>query len=314
MLALLMRGPISLDVLGRSIHDKLVVDCLKVHKIALPKNEEDLDEFGGEATLGDDKSGIFIELMSREHYDREFDRPSKAKTKNDDEWMVSSFDLLGAKSNTSRTRKYPHPLPFDLAFGASADDVIAKLGSKPFEKIAGGKNNYHQGWWFLVDGLKILVALSEDKRLKWMRIKPLDKETAAARRRKASLAKQNANIDPKNVGAVTAAARRRPTAAWKERMKEGDSSFTAPGIAAADKLIDRFIENITKATKTKSARGVYSATKSVVLGFNALNSHHGDLVETMEREELCAFIESLVKASGYRLAKNEDITAEWRGW
>jgi hypothetical protein len=53
--------------------------------------------------------------------------------------------------------------------------------------------------------------------------------------------------------------------------------------------------------------------KAIVTSFNKLNRKHRNFIETMEREELAAFIDTLARATGYD-AGGQDITTEWRAW
>ena len=55
------------------------------------------------------------------------------------------------------------------------------------------------------------------------------------------------------------------------------------------------------------------ATKRLVTALDKLNrQHRGGLIETMEREELCAFIDATLRATG--VDPGGDVTAPWREW
>ena len=51
----------------------------------------------------------------------------------------------------------------------------------------------------------------------------------------------------------------------------------------------------------------------LVKTFNKINDKYG-LIETMEREELCDWLNTLIRKTGLELADNVDITDEYREW
>jgi len=46
---------------------------------------------------------------------------------------------------------------------------------------------------------------------------------------------------------------------------------------------------------------------------NKINDKYG-LIETMEREELCDWLNTLIRKTGLELGNNVDITDEYREW
>jgi hypothetical protein len=47
---------------------------------------------------------------------------------------------------------------------------------------------------------------------------------------------------------------------------------------------------------------------------NKINKKHDHFIETLEREELSNFINSIVRKTGLETDSNIDITEEWREW
>ena len=104
----------------------------------------------------------------------------------------------------------------------------------------------------------------------------------------------------------------KPTLQWIEDNEEDDEYFTEENISAINELLDTFINNLeklgTKPTETK----IMKAVKEVVIRINKLNEKYDDFIATMEREDLCMFIDTAARIAG--LECEEDITEEWREW
>ena len=47
---------------------------------------------------------------------------------------------------------------------------------------------------------------------------------------------------------------------------------------------------------------------------NKINNKYDEFIDTMEREELCEFINIVVRQTGLEIDKNVDLTEEWREW
>jgi hypothetical protein len=293
-----------LGLLGKPLDAPEVRRFLAATGTKIPKHDDD-----DVLCLGNEARGLAMELVRAADYDEESATPTAARRRTD--WVVSNVDLLSAGANTKTTRAYPHALPFGLAFGDAADMLVEKVGQRPAAKDAGV--GYAHAWWFHVGEVKLLAALDARKRLVWLRVVPLDRETARAIARKATLRAENVHLIPTCATALATLDKKRPTAAWRNRATRGDA-FTESALADADGLLDAYRENLVAAAKKKSAAAVLAAVKRVVVGFNKLNQRHGAVIETLEREELAAHIEKLARATGYRVPKGVDITAEWRGW
>ena len=135
-----------------------------------------------------------------------------------------------------------------------------------------------------------------------------------ARERKASLKAENRNIDPASVEKVEALRAAIPTPRWRSAMADGDAQFTEAAITAAEDALNRFIDDVKTATAKKSASAIHAAVKRVVTSLNKLNGRGQSPIETLERDELGGLIDDVVKATGFQLKDDEDITAPWREW
>ncbi|GKU85057.1 hypothetical protein [Niallia sp. NCCP-28] len=104
----------------------------------------------------------------------------------------------------------------------------------------------------------------------------------------------------------------KPTDAWQERMEEGEDLFTPENIQAANEVLDRFIQQLKSLGEDSSEQRIIECVKNVVLQLNEINETYEFFIETMEREELCEFIEAAVGVAGGNW--EEDMTEEWREW
>ena len=50
------------------------------------------------------------------------------------------------------------------------------------------------------------------------------------------------------------------------------------------------------------------------MAFNRFNEKNNGMIETTEREELCDFINTLVRTTGLPVDEGIDLTEEWREW
>lgn len=104
----------------------------------------------------------------------------------------------------------------------------------------------------------------------------------------------------------------RPTVRWMECMAEGDEMFTPGVIRASDKALDTFLADLAGLGAQATRESALPAVEQVVKRFNELNLKHDYYVETMEREELCAWIDAALAAVG--VTYDDDVTEEWRDW
>jgi hypothetical protein len=106
--------------------------------------------------------------------------------------------------------------------------------------------------------------------------------------------------------------RNKPTLEWKQRMAEGDDLFTEENINATNEVLDSYINSLKELKDNPTEDEVIECVKNVVISLNILNENYDYFIETVEREELCEFINETVGIVG--VVSEEDITEEWREW
>jgi hypothetical protein len=300
-----MTAPDVLTILGRSVADPATERFLTFFRLRAP-NKSPADAGHYELSRGSEPKGISVELAARDRYDREFAEPAVGGSPGRGNWIVKGVDLLGEGSNTPKTRRYQHALPFGLSLGDTGDRIIATLGKRPRERGRG--TSYAHAWWFVKDGFRFLTALDDRQRLIWLRFQRIDRETAAAMERKRAVPM---TLDPQCAAALEALTRKRPTLAWAKPGRK-DARFTSAALTRSDALLAAFVTDLVAAARTGKPASVLAAVKKVTTAFNRLNPKAAYFIETQEREELCAYIDTLVRKTGYRIAKGEDLTRAWR--
>jgi hypothetical protein len=99
---------------------------------------------------------------------------------------------------------------------------------------------------------------------------------------------------------------KKPTIRWEKLMSEGADFYTSEDILASNKLLDKYLADLSIA---KDTADIWKAVEQVVSGFDKL-SLKSDFIETGEREELAEFIQ--MAAEVYGLKYEGDITEQWR--
>jgi hypothetical protein len=130
------------------------------------------------------------------------------------------------------------------------------------------------------------------------------------------------------------------TQSWRQNKAEEQSAFAAGEISAEDCCMDRlfpeaFIDRTEALLKDLlasiakcpiDASGFHQVMQSIetlVVGLNQINEDFdGEVIETGEREELCAFIDEVIAARGIDLdalaafqgCGPGELTDPWRDW
>lgn len=99
----------------------------------------------------------------------------------------------------------------------------------------------------------------------------------------------------------------KPSYAWKERMTDEDGHFTRNRIAASDKILEIYLDNLSK---SKDNTDIWKAIEKVVKSFNKLNKVEEYFIDLPEREELIDYIQYEAEKAGLKF--NGDVTEEWR--
>lgn len=281
----------DLQALGHSIKAPVVKAVMRALGVKAPSARSATRDYEGnilDAEANGTRGGMTF--MGQLRYAQDYGPPRSRTSRDDNELILSEIDF----------NRRGVALPYGLRLGDSQAEVVEKLGKKPREKSS---TEYGTAWWFYVATSKLIAAFDRAGRLKFLRAFGLD----LAEQRRAAASKKAFVLK------VPSARKKRPTAAWTRRMRQGDTAFTTAAIAKADALLVAYLASITDLAKAQKQAGLLPATKRLVTALNTLNrQHRGGLIETMEREELCAFIDATLRATG--IDPGGDVTEPWREW
>jgi hypothetical protein len=295
-------GSMLLKLFGHSIYHPEIDKALKDFNIVVTDKVK-LERY---VTLESMTSGVIFGFWFKEFYELQI-RKAQSILRPKDEIEVLLYEM------TFRPIKGVNLiLPFGLTFGNSAQEVISKLGQKPFSK---SKNLDNQNTWtFYTDRFEIMPVFDNDLRLIWLRVWDLSLSDKEKIEFKNNLKAQNKNVNQNKIDELLSLKKVKPTDNWLIRMNEGDSIFSISNISEAAELLDNFIDSLIESTKTKKASSVFSKVKNTVMSFNKLNNKHNGFIETLEREELVDFIEQGTKLTGLVIEPGVDITEDYRQW
>lgn len=302
-----MTGQELVELLGLSINDSKVTNAMKLFNLSKPE----LWGYASQTTYND-ADGIAIYFRPRVVFEREYLEPPHT--------LVHDFSIRSDRldPNSESMEFFIECITFyntfteNLPFGLKADDkpeTFMKLG----KSLSKEKYNDRYLWYFITEKYRILVSLDKNKTLEYIAVWPIDNNIRRILKRKATIKIQNKNIKPLMDSQIDLLKDEKPTILWKERMADGDDIFNEENLQQSEILLDLFINSIQVASTEKKANKILSATKAIVVGFNKLNKKYGH-IETLEREELCLFIDNAIKATGFEIEENDDLTLEWRQW
>lgn len=298
------------DLLGKSILSAELNSFMK--KFGLPTNpERNLDYHGKvyDTSSNSKRNGIYLNFDGYDRHKLEYGEPDSVSKKPTDELFL---DEITVDNNFLNTRKPSvADLPFGLLFGDTQKLVVQKLGKKPYDKSL---TSYGHCWWTQFEDFRILTAFSPDFELIWVRIMKLTSNEKEKIKLKKYLTQQNKNINPENNKRILEYSGNLPTLKWNRRKKDGDNLFTDKGIVAVESLLKEYLLTLSELTAEKKAAVIYNSIKRIVTSLNKINAKNGGFIETLEREELCEFINNVVRETGFDIDKNNDLTEEWREW
>lgn len=108
-----------------------------------------------------------------------------------------------------------------------------------------------------------------------------------------------------------------PFANWRHSYDDGLEQYTEENYSKTEAIFDTLIANLIALGQDAGKDDKVELFKTAILSLNELNNEVDDLIETGEREDLCALIDNITIAAGMNPAdfgESEGIADEWREW
>ena len=298
------------DLLGKSILSNELRSFI-AHFELTTSPELNIDFSGNSYDICYDskEKGIYLNFDGYARYKPQYGEPFKRFDSSKNELFLDEITI----DNNFYTNRNASPikLPFNLQFGDTKEIVLQKLNKKPYEKSS---TNYGYCWWTLFDEYRLLTAISPEFELIWVRIMKLTLDEKENVKLKIYLSEQNNNIKSANSRRILEYVDRLPTIEWKRRKVNGDDLFTDKRISSVEALLKDYLESIANFTTQRKAVNIYNSIKKVTTGLNKINDKNAGFIETMEREELCEFINAVARETGLDIDQDIDLTEKWREW
>jgi hypothetical protein len=93
-----------------------------------------------------------------------------------------------------------------------------------------------------------------------------------------------------------------------------DAGYTQADIDRCARIIDEFLASMESVPHQQKNNFILKAVRTAVVKLNKLNDRcDGSLIETDQREQLCALILAAARRAGL-VSAEYDITEKWRKW
>jgi hypothetical protein len=108
-----------------------------------------------------------------------------------------------------------------------------------------------------------------------------------------------------------------PFTRWRKAYDHGLEQYTAENCDRVKQVFDTLIEELIALGETAPEEDKINRFESAIMTLNDLNFEIDGLIETGEREDLCALIDEITVAAGLDPADYGDgqgMSDEWRDW
>ena len=298
------------DLLGRPIHSPEIKEFFAQYH--LPQNPlPNYDAYGNLfwVHVNNEEKTIYTVFTGYVRYVPIYGEPIGSYNKEEDQLILHEITI--DSENAPNGKISDINLPFGLNIGDDKKTIEQKIGKKLTGKsLANDGGSFYEPFF---DEFRLLLALDSKEQLRRLMLFKLELYEKERIRLKAFLKSQNKNIDPNRIPEIQAFLSEIPIPEWRQRMAEGDDMFSEESITAVETTLTEYVQTLCEAMQKKNATTVYNSMDKLVKKLNKINDKYG-LIETMEREELCEWLNTLIRKTGLELADNVDITDEYREW
>ena len=298
------------DLLGRPIHSPEIKEFFAQYHLPQNPNPE-YDAYGNLfwVPVNNEEKTIRCLFTGYVRYAPAYGEPIGNYNKEKDQLILHQITI--DSENAPNGKISDINLPFGLNIGDDKKTIEQKIGKKLTGKsLANDGGSFYEPFF---DEFRLLLALDSKEQLRRLMLFKLELYEKERIRLKAFLKSQNKNIDPNRIPEIQAFLSEIPIPEWRQRMAEGDDMFSEESITAVETTLTEYVQTLCEAMQKKNATTVYNSMDKLVKKLNKINDKYG-LIETMEREELCEWLNTLIRKTGLELADNVDITDEYREW
>ena len=297
------------DLLGRPIHSPEIKEFFA--KYHLPQNPNpEYDAYGNLfwVPVNNEEKTIRCLFTGYVRYAPAYGEPIGNYNKEKDQLILHQITIDSENAPDGKISDIN--LPFGLNIGDDKTTIVQKIGKKLTRKEV---SDYGSTYDVLFEEFRLLVVLNPKEQLRRLILFKLELYEKERIRLKAFLKSQNKNIDPNRIPEIQAFLSEIPIPEWRQRMAEGDDMFSEESITAVETALTEYVQTLCEAVQKKNATTVYNSMGKLVKNLNKINNKYG-LIETMEREELCEWMNIIIRKTGLELEDNVDITDEYREW
>jgi hypothetical protein len=108
-----------------------------------------------------------------------------------------------------------------------------------------------------------------------------------------------------------------PFARWQDSFADGLVQYTPENCAATQHIMDQLLLQLSQLGQGATSADQLAAMQQAVEALNDLNDQIDGLIETGEREDLCALFNHISSAIGLdwtQYGEGEGPASEWREW
>lgn len=323
-----MDASAMLKYLGYSIHHQRVQKRLVEYKMAEIKRSNNsqglISMFSknsiqsyGPTEFKNKELGVYFSFSKKKSFLSEYKHLKFEKYPKDDKELILTEITIEPKNDILK-------LPLNLSYSMSGDDIKGLLGKPIEESELFGQIK----WRYRIDDYKILLSLNADYQLLWVRMWLVDLHTYWAEERESKLTVYDPKIINLSEHEIIELQKHNPSARWKEYKDEWFEEFEEQEkneeiiedrtkaldfFDVLDSLFEEYLKMISKYAKEKNAKKIYEALKTTIRKFNEWNNPN-NYIMTMERDGICEILERALRATGFEIHEDEDITLIWREW
>ena len=297
-------------LLGRLIHSPEIKEFLSHYHLPQNPNPE-YDAYGNLfwVRVNNEEKTIRCLFTGYVRYAPAYGEPMGNYNKEKDQLILHEITIYPLATPNGKIPEIA--LPFGLNIGDDKKTIEQRIGKKLTGKsLANDGGSFYEPFF---DEFRLLLALDSKEQLRWLTLFKLELYEKERIRLKALLKSQNKNIDPNRIPEIQVFLSETPITQWRQRMAQGDDMFSEESITAVETALTQYVQTLCEAIQKKNATTVYNSMGKLVKKINKINDKYG-LIETMEREELCEWLNTLIRKTGLELADDVDITDEYREW